>query len=128
MKLNGLELTRRDVLKAMSASALGAAANLDGQGATHTRADASWLANCHFGISTHWTAQSKPVGADDWLPFDETVARFSPAGYVDQVAGAGADYVIFTGVHALQMLPAPCAAIDRVLPDRTTKRTASSAS
>jgi hypothetical protein len=62
------------------------------------------------------------VGADDWLPFEETVARFSPEHYVDQVAGAGAQYVIFTSAHALQMLPAPCEAIDRIAPRRTTKR------
>lgn len=85
-------------------------------------ADASWLANCRFGVSTHWTAQSQPVGEDGWVPFEEAVARFSPSSYVDQIAGAGAQYVIFTATHALQMLPAPCTAIDRIAPGRTTKR------
>jgi len=115
-------LTRRDVLKGIGASALAAASGRGALASAYKRADASWLASCHFGISTHWTAQSQPVGADDWLPFEDTVDHFSPQHYVDQVAGAGADYVIFTGTHALQMLPAPCAAIDRVLPGRTTKR------
>jgi hypothetical protein len=62
------------------------------------------------------------VGADDWLPFEQTVARFSPQDYVDKIAGAGAQYIIFTGAHALQMLPAPCEAIDRIAPRRTTRR------
>jgi hypothetical protein len=50
------------------------------------------------------------------------VSQFSPSSYVDQIAGAGAKYVIFTSTHALQMLAAPCAAIDRIAPKRTTAR------
>jgi hypothetical protein len=88
----------------------------------YQQADASWLAACSFGISTHWTAHSQPVGADDWVPFEEAVTQFSPLGYVDQVARAGAQYVIFTSTHALQMLAAPCTAIDRIAPQRTTAR------
>jgi hypothetical protein len=122
MTINIDALTRRNLLKGVGATLLAASASRDARADESDRADASWLANCRIGISTHWTAQSKPVGADDWLPFEDTVERFSPAHYVDQVAGAGAEYVIFTGAHALQMLPAPCEAIDRVLPGRTTKR------
>lgn len=115
-------LTRREVLRAVGAGAIVAGATRDAFAAPELQADSNWLAACRFGISTHWTAHSKPVGADDWVPFEEAVSRFSPARYVEQAAGAGAEYVIFTGTHALQMLPAPCAAIDRVLPGRTTKR------
>jgi len=86
------------------------------------RANTDWFAACHFGISTHWTAQSQPVGEDDWLPFEEAVNHFNVQAYVDHAAGAGAQYIVFTSCHALQMLPAPCAAIDRVAPGRTTKR------
>jgi len=86
------------------------------------RANTDWFAACHFGISTHWTAQSQPVGEDDWLPFEEAVNHFDVQRYVSQIAGAGAQYVIFTSCHALQMLPAPGAAIDRVASGRTTKR------
>jgi hypothetical protein len=115
-------LTRRDFLKGVGVSALIAAANRSALAAAYRQADASWFAACNFGVSTHWTAQSQPVGADDWVPFGEAVSRFSPSSYVDQIAGAGAQYVIFTGTHALQMLPAPCAAIDSIAPGRTTKR------
>ena len=90
--------------------------------AAYEPANTDWFANCHFGISTHWTAQSQPVGEDDWLPFNEAVDRFNATGYVDQAAHAGAEYVIFTGAHALQMLPAPSASIDRIASGRTTKR------
>jgi hypothetical protein len=115
-------LTRRDLLRAVGASALVAAANRGVRAAEYQRADASWFAASSFGISTHWTAKSQPVGADDWVPFEEAVSRFSPSSYVDQIAGAGAKYVIFTSAHALQMLAAPCAAIDQIAPHRTTAR------
>ena len=39
-----------------------------------------------------------------------------------QVRYAGADYVLFTASHALQMLPAPHPVIDHILPGRTCKR------
>jgi len=123
MTCSNFEPTRRDLLKGMAAwPAAAALARGNAQPGGYTRADASWFANCRFGISTHWTAQSKTVGADGWLPFEEAVNRFSPEHYVDQIAGAGAEYVIFTSTHALQMLAAPCTAIDRVAPGRTTKR------
>lgn len=114
--------TRRDVMKGLGATSLAMVSARGAHAAEYKPADATWLANCRFGISTHWTAQSQTVGADGWLPFEEAVNRFSPTDYVNQVAGAGAEYVIFTTAHALQMLPAPCAAVDRVLPRRTTKR------
>lgn len=114
--------TRRAVLRGLGAAALLGAAGGPAFADRYRPANTDWLANCRFGISTHWTAQSQPVGEDDWLPFDVTVDRFSPTGYVDQAAGAGAEYVIFTGTHALQMLPAPSTAIDRIASGRTTKR------
>jgi Alpha-L-fucosidase len=115
-------LTRRDLLRLLGAAALGAGASRVARAADYQRADAGWLAACSFGISTHWTAKSQPVGKDDWVPFEEAVARFSPANFADQVARAGAQYVIFTATHALQMLAAPSAAIDRIAPRRTTAR------
>jgi hypothetical protein len=115
-------LTRRAALKRLAAAALLGTVGRPAFAAAYRQANTDWFANCRFGISTHWTAQSQPVGEDDWLPFNEAVDHFSPAGYVDQVARAGAEYVIFTGTHALQMLPAPSAAVDRVASGRTTKR------
>jgi len=115
-------LTRRQALQGLGAAALRGAAGRPAFAAAYRQANADWFAKCRFGISTHWTAQSKPVGQDDWLPFGEAVDHFSAAGYVDQAAQAGAQYVIFTGAHALQMLPAPSAAIDRIAPGRTTRR------
>ena len=122
MRRTAYMLTRRELLRSVGAGALVASVHRGARAADYQQADASWLAACSFGISTHWTAHSQPVGADDWVPFEEAVSHFSPSGYADQVAGAGAQYVIFTLTHALQMVAAPCAAIDRIAPLRTTAR------
>jgi hypothetical protein len=122
MMRTAYHFTRRGLLHAVAASALVTASKSSVGAVEYQQADTSWFASCSFGISTHWTAHSQPVGADDWVPFEEAVARFSPENYVDQIAGASAQYVIFTSTHALQMLPAPCAAIDRIAAQRTTKR------
>jgi hypothetical protein len=115
-------ITRRDLLKGVGTGLLTTACADAGWADLYRQANTDWFANCRFGISSHWTAQSQPVGEDDWLPFEETVNRFSPKDYVDQVISAGAEYVIFTSTHALQMLAAPSAAVDSVLSGRTTKR------
>jgi hypothetical protein len=89
---------------------------------TYKRADASWLAACPFGVSTHWTALSQAVHPADWRPFPETVAKFDAERFADKIASSGASYLIFTSCHALQWLAGPCDAIERVLPGRTNKR------
>jgi Alpha-L-fucosidase len=115
------QVTRRDILKAVAATTATISLR-DGWSDAYRQAKSDWFAACQFGISTHWTAQSQPVGKDDWLPFEEAVNHFDAKRYVQQAAEAGAQYIIFTSCHALQMLPAPCAAIDRVAPGRTTRR------
>src|SRR5579862_7766724 len=115
-------LTRRATMKGLGAAALLGAAGRPGFAAAYRQANTDWFAKCRFGISTHWTAQSQPVGRDDWLPFEEAVNHFDAKRYVQQASEAGSQYILFTSCHALQMLPAPCAAIDRVAPGRTTRR------
>ncbi len=114
-------VTRREILKTIAAVATTNSLRRAWSD-TYRKADTGWFATCRFGISTHWTAQSQPVGADDWLPFEEAVNRFDAKRYAQQASEAGAEYIIFTSCHALQMLPAPCAATDRVVPGRTTRR------
>ena len=48
-----------------------------------------------FSISAPWTARSRPVDPDDWVPLEEAVSRFSPSCCAEQIAAAGAQYVIF---------------------------------
>jgi alpha-L-fucosidase len=90
-------------------------------GESYARANTDWLAKCRFGIGVHWTAQTVPRHGDP-LPFKHAVEAFKLQAFVDQVRYAGADYVLFTACHALQMLPAPHPVIDRLLPGRTCAR------
>jgi alpha-L-fucosidase len=87
----------------------------------YQRANTDWLAKCRYGVGLHWTAQSVPRhGAP--LPFQKAVEAFDVKRLVDQLAYAGADYLLFTSAHALQMLPAPNPILDNLLPGRTCKR------
>ncbi|MFA6564654.1 MAG: alpha-L-fucosidase [Verrucomicrobiia bacterium] len=92
-----------------------------GETADYTRANTDWLAKRRYGIGVHWTAQTVPRNGDP-LPFQRAVDAFKLKEFVEQVRHAGADYVLFTAAHALQMLPAPHPVIDRLLPGRTCKR------
>ena len=89
--------------------------------AEYKRANTDWLAECRYGIGVHWTAQTVPRKGPP-LPFQKAVDEFPLRAFVDAVAHAGADYVLFTTTHALQMLPAPHPVIDRILPGRTCQR------
>ncbi len=88
---------------------------------TYQKANTDWLASCALGISVHWTAQSAPrKGAA--LPFADAVASFRLDEFLNAVEMSGADYVIFTSTHALQMMPCPHPVIDSIMPGRTTER------
>ena len=87
----------------------------------YVRANTDWLADCRYGLAVHWTAKTVPQEGPP-LPFQEAVDAFNLKKFIDDVVDAGADYVLFTATHALQMLPAPHPVIDKLLPGRTCKR------
>ena len=87
----------------------------------YERANTDWLAKCWYGVGVHWTAQTVPRRGQP-LPFQKAVDAFDVKKFVDQLSYAGADYLLFTAAHALQMLPAPNPVIDKLLPGRTCKR------
>lgn len=88
---------------------------------SYQRANTDWLASCTVGIGVHWTAQTTPrEGAA--RPFGEAVARFRLDEFLNAVESSGADYVIFTATHALQMLPCPHPIVDSILLGRTAER------
>ena len=87
----------------------------------YKRANTDWLAKCRYGVGVHWTAQTAPRHGSP-LPFQKAVDAFDVPKFVDQLTYAGADYLLFTAAHALQMLPAPNPVIDKILPGRTCKR------
>ena len=87
----------------------------------YKRASTGWLAKCRYGVGVHWTAQTVPRYGSP-LPFQKAVDAFDVRKFVDQLTYAGADYLLFTAAHALQMLPAPHPVIDKILPGRTCQR------
>src|SRR4051794_20332590 len=95
-------VTRREILRTIVAAGVTTLSMRRAWSDTYRRASTDWFAACHFGVSTHWTAQSQPVGQDDWLPFEEAVSQFDAKRYVKQASEAGAQYIIFTSCHALQ--------------------------
>ena len=89
--------------------------------ADYQRANTDWLAECRFGIGVHWTAQTVPRNGSR-MPFQKAVDAFDLRKFMDQFTRTGADYLLFTAAHALQMLPAPHPVIDQILPGRTCQR------
>jgi hypothetical protein len=87
----------------------------------YQRANTDWLARCRYGIGVHWTAQTVPRKGPP-LPFQKAVEAFDVKRFVDALVHPGADYLLFTAAHALQMLPAPHPVLDKLLPGRTCKR------
>ena len=123
------EITRRLFLQTTTAGTAACVAGRrllaeqkkQGSDAAYRRANTDWLARCRFGIGVHWTAQTVPRRGTP-LPFQKAVERFNLEGFVKAVEYSGADYVLFTAAHALQMLPAPHPVIDKILPGRTCRR------
>ncbi len=107
-------------------AALGATLAVRGRGEStrdeaYAPAPTDWLAGCRYGVGVHWTAQTVPRRGEP-VPFAEAVAAFDVEALVERVVYAGADYLLFTATHALQMLPAPHPVIDRILEGRTCTR------
>lgn len=88
---------------------------------TYQKANTDWLSSCALGISTHWTAQTAPRHGSV-CDFQDSVDRFRLKDFIGAVEMSGADYVIFTATHALQLLPCPHPIVDSILPGRTAER------
>ena len=85
------------------------------------RADTGWFQRARYGIMVHWTSESMPRNGDR-KPYTEAVDAFDVEAFAGQMAQTGAGFVVFTTSHAEQMFPAPLAALDAVLPGRTSRR------
>jgi len=86
----------------------------------YLRASTDWLAGS-FGVGVHWTTWSTDSDGKKG-DFEAAVDAFDVPRFVGQLKEAGARHIIFTSSWAEQHPPAPCAALDRILPGRTTKR------
>jgi hypothetical protein len=88
---------------------------------SYIRANTDWLSKCRYGIAVHWTAQSTPRRGNP-LTFQDAVDSFKLDDFINAILESGAEYLIFTSTHALQMLASPNPAVEAILPGRTTKR------
>ena len=86
----------------------------------YPRASTDWLAGS-FGIGVHWTTRTTDQDGRRG-DFEKAVDAFDVPRFVAQLRDAGARHVIFTSSWADQHPPAPCPALDRILPGRTTRR------
>ena len=118
-------MNRRDFMAALAAGTCCIGSPLlFGAGQTpkdYQRANTDWLARCRFGIGVHWTAQTVPRNGSA-LSFQKAVDAFDLPKFMGQFQEAGADYLLFTAAHALQMLPAPHLILDKILAGRTCQR------
>jgi hypothetical protein len=85
------------------------------------RADPTWFKSAKYGMMFHWTPQTQPRNGAA-KPFCDAVRDFDVSAFARMIDDAGAAYVIFTSAHGMQWLPAPIAAVEKVLPNRTCSR------
>ena len=85
------------------------------------RADTRELQRARYGFMVHWTSDSFPRHGPR-QPYAQAVRDFRVEAFADQMQAGGAGFVVLTTSHAYQYVPAPCAALDRLLPGRTAQR------
>ena len=85
------------------------------------RADPTWLQEADFGLFIHWNSFSLPLDAP-LRTYQQAVADFDVEAFADMASQAGCDFVVWTTTWAGYFFPAPIAAVDAVLPGRTTAR------
>jgi alpha-L-fucosidase len=87
----------------------------------YKRANTDWLAACRYGIGFHWTTETTPRHGQP-LDFQRAVSQFRLKEFIGAIEESGADCVIFTATHAMQMWPCPHPIVDGILPGRTCER------
>jgi len=92
--------------------------------AREMKSDASWMKEGKYGLFVHWSSLSYPFYGDQpraaW--FHKSVEIFDVKVFADAVEKTGAAWVNFTVTHKGFYWPAPNAAVDKILPGRTSKR------
>ena len=88
--------------------------------AAHGGGRADWMRGS-FGISVHWTANCACADGAR-ISFEEAVRDFDAERFAETLSEAGARHCIFTVTHALQKMPCPNAALDRIAPGYTSRR------
>ena len=89
--------------------------------ARRMRSETSWMRRARYGLQFHWTSQSQPRTGPK-KPYGDAVRDFPVQDFARTVNETGAGYVILTTSHAEYYFPAPIAAIDEIMPGRTSRR------
>jgi len=92
--------------------------------AKEIRGDASWMIQGKYGLFVHWSPLIYAV--DGTAPMaqwhQKAVEMFDVKVFADAVERTGASWMLFTLTHGEFYWPGPSAAVDKILPGRTTKR------
>lgn len=116
MALYALELVRPETDQRLSAKA------------ARLRSSTRWMGDAKYGLFFHWTSSRTKPSSATWprhgkfTPFPANVDLFNVPAFVQMVKDTGAGYIIFTSTWADHTFPAPIAAVERILPGRTSKR------
>lgn len=124
-KLRKLRTTRKQLTALFFAALLAVASSLSAQ-PDHAQAapvvSTDWMMNGGYGVTVHWTSQSVPAAGGSPAAYCTAVNNFDANAFANQLADAGASYVIFTISHAQQYFPFPSAKLDSVISGRTCTR------
>ncbi len=85
------------------------------------RAGTAWFPAMKYGFMVHWTALSVPRRGER-KRYADAVRDFDVEGFANQMQEGGAGFVVLVTAHAMQYLPAPIQALERILPGRTAPR------
>jgi hypothetical protein len=88
------------------------------------KADTQWMVDGKYGLFIHWSLLTYPLYGNQqaFETFEWGVNTFDVEIFADRVEQTGASWVLFTTCHGRQMFPAPIQTLEKLLPDRTTKR------
>lgn len=80
-----------------------------------------WFSSMKFGIMLTWTSQTMPRTGPQ-KSYQDAVKDFDVNAFVKSVEQTGADYVIFSGNHAVPHFPGPLKNWEKLYPGMTTER------
>jgi len=89
--------------------------------AARGEAPTDWMVQAKYGVTVHWTSQSKPEQGSP-LAYCQAVRNFDAQRFADVLDEMGAGYVVFTTSHAEFYFPGPNKVIDEILSGRTCSR------
>jgi hypothetical protein len=80
-----------------------------------------WFRDAGYGLMFQWTNRAAPR-AGPVKPWGRKVDDFDVEAVADLLVETGASYMLWSVTWGEQYIPAPVAALDRILPGRTTER------